>query len=224
MSRKIKRRFDADDLDSVFVPPSPPDHMQGAPLVNFDVPAYKKDKKFNYLISRARYIGSLKNTAHEPRLRQLIASDEMDACENPLEALYIADEVYREYSGTFRETLHRDEDKDNPSDEARTRARILCIYFMRLLEYRKFQSPIFDDLQAILGSWSMPANEKHALAQKLVIENPEMSLGKIAEASEDSKAYPDLNFDQSCLTQWIKAGIVIDTHADTRPKWGLGRR
>lgn len=175
----------------------------------------KLDKEScDLLISRARYISDFNRETHEFRLEQLARADEILASENADGAARLINERYPS------DRLHPDEDIKNPSDDARTRASLLYAHFARLkdkalVEGRRAWPPYYDDLLIILKVWSVPGDEKRALAQRLVLENPRISRSKIAQKSAE---YEGCKFDQSCLSQWIISGMVIDPYPHLRPK------
>lgn len=176
-------------------------------------PASLDEESRNILISRARYIVVYNRAIHEDRLKQLAIADEMLSAESAGGALALMHSVYP------RDRLNLDEDIKDPSDDARTRASLLYARLVRqkemvLAEGQKEWPPYNDDLLAILKAWSVPRDEKKALAQRLILENPRSSRSKIAEMSEE---FEDRKFDQSCLSQWIISGLVIDPYQHLRP-------
>lgn len=173
---------------------------------------FDEDAK-RYLVSRARYIVGYNRAIHQDRLHQLAIADEALAVEKPLEALGLIHDVYPS------DRLHFDETLNDPSDDARTRASLLYARLSRFKEKTLAESPnewppYNDDLLAILKAWSVPRDEKKALAQQLLLENPQSSQSQIAKMSGK---HPEQKFDQSCLSQWIISGMVLDPYKHLRP-------
>jgi hypothetical protein len=145
---------------------------------------------------------------------QLALVDEVLAEDAPEAALALMDAAYP------MDRLNSDEDFRRPSEDFQVRATLLHAHFLRLKERQGSRwHSYYDDLLVILKAASVRGSDKQALAQQLVLDDPAGSLGKIASSS---KEHGELKFDQSCLSQWIQARIVIDPYADNRPSFGPG--
>lgn len=178
------------------------------------------DDTREYLISRARYITRYYREENQERLALLTVADEAMRAQSESAALVILHDAYP------RDGVSVDENKKRPSEEARTRATLLYAHFRRLKDksvkgQRGAWHPYYEDLLKILGAWSVPRDEKKALAQRLILEHPEDSKAEIAR---HSTKLGGLRFDQSCLSQWIIAGWVLDPYSHLRPDEPLGTR
>jgi len=218
MSRKMKSAFDkADWTQSKPLPDWMTQEDEPGKALESTVPFMPEEARA-YLISRARYLSGFNKTRHEYRIGQLSIADEVLADENPLSALALMHESY-----PF-DRLDDDEDLKEPSDDARTRASLLYAHFLKRKELRQRDAratwlSYYDDLLAILKVWAVPRDEKRALAQELILDHPQCSRTEIARMSEDRD---ELKFGQSCLSQWIAAGMIVDPYSEMRPTFGPG--
>lgn len=219
MSRAVKEPFDVDEWRlGEMVPEWMTDDTARPGAKQTPLPLDPVTRE--HLISRARYIGEYNRDIDEPRLQNLSVFDEMLSAKDPGVALVLLHETYNE------PCLNPDEDFQDPSDDFRVRASLLYAHFLRLKEYRQARRPgswhsYYDDLLQILRAASIKGDEKQAFAQQLIFDNP---LASRAELARLSRAHHDKKFDQSCLSQWLKAGIVLDPYADGRPRFGVGTR
>jgi len=174
------------------------------------------DAAREYLVSRARYVHHFKKSHNQSALDRLIISDSI-AQNGEMGNFDLRDCEH------LHGALTADEARKDPSGEARVRASLLHAHFRRLKRNVPAERwpTYFDDLLTILKVWSYAPNEKNAFAQDLLIRHPHVSLNEIAKKSREHRS---LQFDQSCLSQWIIAGWVLDPYTHLRPEKVLGTR
>jgi len=190
-----------------------PDFMSADADLDEDFLVRASRDEYNYLVSRARYAGYYavhKNRHREgDRLQLLIASDEIEASGDRNTWMDVMYGIYPE------DPLSNDEMYERPSDDVEVRARLLNVFLQKLMLDQKVPPNIRHDLHVILSLFDDHANEKNANAQRLLLSDKTSSLTKLAESSEGDKT---TSFGQSCLSQWIDAGLVFDPHAQGRAR------
>jgi hypothetical protein len=173
---------------------------------------YEEEASFKFLEARTKYIKGNEDEKIDHLLPMLIAAEEAIFLKEICELYELIDEYYPNTPLKIGERVL------TASPDARARARFLNLVLGRILQLKNFPATLRNDLSVLLSAFPIEVSESRVRAQQKLVANPTLSIRAVADLAE---------VDQSDLSQWIKAGLVIDpsegqrTNRPPRPGRGL---
>lgn len=164
------------------------------------------EDQFNYLVERAKYSREFGNEGHEDRLTMLVMAEQAHKADDLGEIYEIIDCFYP------RVPLQGRQSRKDTLFETQVRARFLNLVLGRMLKLIKAPKVLAQDLNSLLSDFPIEVAEQRARAQRELERDHHASIRAIAKrVTDQGKA-----LNQSDLTQWIKAGLVIDPNEGKR--------
>ena len=156
---------------------------------------------FQYLVERAKYVEQFGDDLGRPLMDLLIEGERIKSLDD-LGEIYEAIDIFYP-----KQSLKYGERPVTASQEAVARARFLRMALGRIFELMKFPSVLRHDLSVLLSAFPINISEPRARAQHEMEGDLNASYRVVADRA---------HVDQSDLSQWAKAGIVIDPNEGRR--------